>query len=125
MINRLDTPSRELICTGKLIVEPPIKYKFTAITEEKTIHAFLATLRVRYNLPTIRGYDHFELVWKNYKLSSFYSPEQFFIPGLIRDDEDPMTIFSAMKESTKRGNLKNMELRMNVVSKEMKNGRSS
>jgi len=121
MINRLDTLSRELICIGKFTVEPPIKYKFTAIPNEEMINAFLATIRVRYDLPIIKGYDHFEFVRKNFKLRQFYSPEQFFIPGLIEDDEDPETIISEMKESSQRKNLKKMELNKNDVSREIKN----
>jgi len=120
LINRLDTPSREIIYIGKFILQPPIHYQFTGIVGEKNINAFIFTVRVRYDLPIIKEYDHFELVRKNYILSSFYSPEQFFSPGLCKDKRNPTILFSKLKESAERRSRKNLS-RWNVESEKTPN----
>jgi len=116
MINRLDTPSREMYCVGKFTVEPPIHHQFGAIAEERKINAFIATIRVRYDLQSIEGYNHFEVARKNYLLSTFYSPEQFFFPGILRKKKDSKSIILKLEDSLQRSEDKKKEMRKSMMS---------
>jgi len=116
MINRLDTPSREMYCVGKFTVEPPIHHQFGAIAEERKINAFIATIRVRYDLQSIKGYNHFEVARKNYLLSTFYSPEEFFFPGILRKKKDSKSIILKLEDSLQRSEDKKKEMRKDYES---------
>jgi len=87
MINRLNTLSRELLCIGKLDINPPMKHYFYSIEDDKRIDTMLATIRIRWTSP-FEDYDHFEIARKNYLLHSFYSPEQFFFPRVCNYEKE-------------------------------------
>jgi len=87
MINRLGTVSREMLCIGKLNINPPVWHYFNAIEEDKLINTMVATIRIRWTT-YFEDYDHFEIARKNYLLNSFYSPEQFFIPRVCNYEKE-------------------------------------
>jgi len=83
MVNRLDTSTRDLVCIGKLIIKPPVRFHFASNNEKRNINAFLLTIRIRYGLPLLDGYDHFELLRRHHRLIRFYTADQFFFPKLL------------------------------------------
>jgi hypothetical protein len=87
MINRMSTSSRDLVCIGHLNFIEPIRLDLVTCDGKVDVDVFLVTLRICQDVPILDGYRHFEHLRINHRLSSFYTPEQLFIPDLCNPEE--------------------------------------
>lgn len=113
LINRLNTASREIICVGKFNINPPLSHYFSEIKEHGMIDCLPVTIRIRLVFSSnVQGYNHFELVRKNFLLSSIYSPNQFYTPRICNYEKELEAERTKLIEEVSQGSSTNNQERL-------------